>query len=149
VSVPFRVVACLAFAFAFLPHQAAAQSAHGVANTTCQQFNRAARANDILYIQASNWLLGYVSGMNSALKASGSTSAVIALGNDELMNSAGRYCDANPQKTIANAAAEWYPTLPRQAEAPQPQQQQSQRPSGWTIDLNQAPRSRPGLDMKR
>lgn len=144
-----RLVACIVFAVALMPREAASQSAHGVANTTCGQFNRAARMNDILYVQSSNWLLGYVSGMNSALKASGNSQVVVTMSNDELMNSAGRYCDANPQKTIANAAAEWYPTLPRQAEVQQPQQQQSQKPSGWYIDLNQSPRARPGLEMKR
>jgi len=145
----FRFAALLAFAVALIPREAASQSVHGAAGTTCQNFNRAARMNDILYVQASNWLLGYVSGMNSALKASGNSQVVVTLNNDELMNSAGRYCDANPQKTIANAAAEWYPTLPKQADAQQPQQSQSQPSRGWTIDLNQSPRSRPGLDMKR
>jgi hypothetical protein len=147
VRVPFRVAACVAFAIALLPHEAASQSAHGVAGTTCAQFNRAARASDMLYVQASSWLLGYVSGMNAALKASGNPNAVITLSNDELMKSAGSYCDANPQKTIANAAAEWYPTLPKQADTPQPQQSSQSR--GWYIDLNQSPRTRPGLDWKR
>ena len=34
------------------------------------------------------------------------------------LRSAGDYCEANPGKAIANVAAEWYPSLPRQAAAP-------------------------------
>ena len=77
--------------------------------------------SDMLYHQASNWLLGYVSGMNAALASTSASAAVVKLSNDQLLKSAGDYCEANPAKTIANAAAEWYPSLPRQAAAPVPQ----------------------------
>ena len=104
---------------ALISASAHAQAPHGVGNATCAQFLRAARSGDMLYHQASNWLLGYVSGMNAALQASGST-AVVTQSNDQLMKSAGDYCEANLGRTIANAAADWYRTVPRQAVAPEP-----------------------------
>ena len=103
---------------ALMPAMARAQAMHGAGNTTCQQFLRAARSSDILYHQASNWLLGYVSGMNAALASTGASAVAVKLSNDQILKSAGDYCEANPAKTIANAAAEWYPSLPRQAAAP-------------------------------
>jgi len=118
VSVNVRVAAVAALLIALMPISARAQTLHGVGNTTCSQFLRAARMSDMLYHQASNWLLGYVSGMNAALASTGAPAAAVTLSNDQIAKSAGDYCEANPTKTIANAAAEWYPSLPRQAAAP-------------------------------
>lgn len=117
VSALVRVAAVAACAVLLSP-AASAQTVHGVGNTTCAQFLRAARMSDMLYHQASNWLLGYVSGMNAALASTSASASAVTLGNDQLMKSAGNYCEANPNKTIANAAAEWFPSLPRQAVAP-------------------------------
>jgi hypothetical protein len=60
------------------------------------------------------------------------------------MRSAGDYCEANPGKTIAGAAAEWYPSLPRQAAAPAPEQAEAPR----NYDHLKKPFARP-LDNKR
>ena len=113
-----RAAAFAAFLVALMPLSAHAQALHGVGNTTCNQFLRAARMSDMLYHQASNWLLGYVSGMNAALASTSASGSVVNLSNDQILKSAGGYCEANPGKTIANVAAEWYPSLPRQAAAP-------------------------------
>lgn len=116
VRTTFQIAAVAACTVISAP--ALAQAPHGAGNTTCAQFLRAARSGDILYHQASNWLLGYVSGMNAALQASGSGS-VVTLSNDQLMKSAGDYCEANLGKTIANAAGDWYKTVPQQAATPE------------------------------
>ena len=47
---------------------AQAQSQYGMAGVQCSQYTKAARGSDMLYHQASQWLLGYVSGMNAAMK---------------------------------------------------------------------------------
>ena len=117
-SVNVRAAAVVALLIELMPMPARAQTLHGVGNTTCSQFLRAARMSDMLYHQASNWLFGYVSGMNAALASTSASASVVTLSNDQIAKSAGDYCEANPTKTIANAAAEWYPTLPRQAAAP-------------------------------
>jgi hypothetical protein len=113
---------------AFLPAAAQAQKKFGAANVLCSQYTKAARTSDIVYHQASNWLLGYVSGMKSALD----------------------YCTANPGATIAGAAGQWYAQMPKQAEPP-PQQAQSPTPSkddNW-IRLNlEAPARKPLLDRR-
>jgi hypothetical protein len=51
--------------------QAQSQSTSGPGDIPCSQYVKAARSSDILFHQASNWLLGYASGMNAALTASG------------------------------------------------------------------------------
>ena len=114
-----RAAAVAAFLLALIP-TSRAQTSHGVASTACAQFLRAARMSDMLYHQASNWLLGYVTGRNAALASTSAAASVVNLSNDQLMKSAGDYCEANPTKTIANAASEWYQTVPRQAVTPPP-----------------------------
>jgi hypothetical protein len=117
VRAQFPVAALAVLLIALLPVPAGAQMLHGLGNTTCRDFLKAARMSDMLYHQASSWLLGYVSGMNAALASSG---GAVGLSNDQILRSAGDYCEANPGKTIASAAAEWYPSLPRQAASPPP-----------------------------
>jgi hypothetical protein len=134
-----RVATLAALPLTLAVTSAGAQS-FGAGSTTCTQFLRAARGSDILYYQASNWLLGYVSGMNAALRATGGGATAMNLTNSQLLKSAGDYCQANPTSTIADAATAWYPSLPKQAEAPPPPPQQ-QHSSGWTIDLGKAPAS--------
>src|SRR5471032_2261097 len=52
---------------------AQAQGTFGMAGVLCSQYSKAARSSDILYHQASQWLLGYVSGMNAAMKVAKGT----------------------------------------------------------------------------
>jgi hypothetical protein len=125
------VAAAVALLAAIAAAAAHAQSSLGAGGVTCSQFLKAARTGDILYHQASNWLLGYVSGMNGALQAAGSRAAAIDLTADQLLKSAGDYCEAHPSSPLAAAAAQWYALLPRQAAVPAPPPQR-----GWTLDLN-------------
>ena len=133
---------------ALLPASVQAQKQFGAANVPCSQYTKAARTSDIVYHQASNWLLGYVSGMNAAM-ASSNAAAVINLTNDQVLKSALDYCTANPGATIAGAAGQWYAQMPKQAEPPQ--QAQSPAPSkddNW-IKLNlEAPARKPLLDRR-
>ena len=127
--------ACIAVALLALPMPAAqAQSSRNIGNVLCKDFLRAGRISDILYHQAANWILGYVSGMNAALLAAKGTSAAASLSDDQLLKSAGAYCEANPERPIAAAAHQWYGTLPQQAEAPKPAESR-----GWIINLDRPP----------
>src|SRR5262245_19936086 len=112
-------IAAIAVLF-LLPAPSHAQSSHGMGNLSCAQFLKAARSSDLLYHQASSWLLGYASGRNEVLKGSGSAAPVVSLSNDQLLKLAGDYCEANPAGTIAQAANEWYAGLPSQAADPRP-----------------------------
>ncbi len=73
-----------------------AQSYFGMAGVQCSQYTKAARSSDMLYHQASQWLLGYVSGMNAAMKVAKGTTPLANLTNDQVLKSAGNYCEANP-----------------------------------------------------
>ena len=137
----FRAAA-LALLLVLMAAPAGAQSSFGAGATTCAQFLRAARSSDILYHQASNWLLGYVSGMNAALRAANAQAPAMNLTADQVLKSAGNYCEANPARTIATAAAEWYPSLPKEAaEAP------ASGERSWVLDLNKRP-SQPGVQRR-
>ncbi|MBX9847558.1 MAG: hypothetical protein K2Z80_37855 [Xanthobacteraceae bacterium] len=139
------VAAALAAVF---PAPAQAQKQFGAANVLCSQYAKAARTSDIVYHQASHWLLGYVSGMNAAM-ASSNAAVVVNLSNDQVLKSALDHCTANPGASIAAAAGRWYAQMPKQAEPPQ--QAQSQPPSkddNW-IKLNlEAPARKPLLDRR-
>ena len=121
---------------------ALAQKQFGASGVLCSQYLKGARTSDIVYHQASNWLLGYVSGMNAAQSAHGA-GPVIDLTNDQVLKSAADYCAANPSATIANAASQWYATLPKQTEPPQPAREDN------SIRLNlEAPKLKPLLDRR-
>jgi hypothetical protein len=112
--------------------------ASGPGDVLCSQYLKAARSSDILFHQASNWLLGFASGMNAALKASGGTAT--ELSSAQLLRAAGDYCEANPTSTVASAASAWSASQPKPAAAAQP--------GGLYIDLNRAPTRRPLLDRR-
>ena len=116
-----------------------AQPSPGIGGVLCRDYLRAARSSDILYYQASNWLLGYVSGMNAAMATMNGAAPQINLSHDQLLKSAGDYCEANPTRTIANAAAGWSVALPK------PQQAQS---GSLIINLDRAPDRKPLLDRR-
>jgi hypothetical protein len=123
----------------FTPAQA--QKQFGASGVLCSQYIKGARTSDIVYHQASNWLLGYVTGMNAAQSANG-TAPVINLTNDQVLKSAADYCSANPSATIANAAGQWYAMPPKPAEPP-PQAAREDN----SIRLNlEAPKLKPLLD---
>jgi len=123
---------------------AQAQSQYGMAGVPCSQYTKAARSSDILYHQASQWLLGYISGMNAAMKVSKGTTPLANLTNDQVLKSAGDYCEANPSSNLANAANEWYATLPKQTD-PQAAQKDPQDNS-LTLSLDRSPKIKPLLD---
>ena len=125
---------------------ARAQSYFGMAGVQCSQFTKAARSSDMLYHQASQWLLGYVSGMNAAMRNAKGTTPVSNLTNDQVLKSAGDFCAANPASNLANAANEWYATLPKQTD---PQAiVKDPNDNSMTLSLDRAPKIKPLLDRR-
>jgi hypothetical protein len=126
-----------------------AQSYFGMADVQCSQFTKAARSSDMLYHQASQWLLGYVSGMNAAMKVAKGVMPPANLTNDQVLKSAGNYCEANPESNLANAANEWYASLPKQTDAQAAEAKPQSRGSGSLIlNLDNAPKNKPLLDRR-
>jgi hypothetical protein len=127
---------------------ALAQGTFGMAGVQCSQFNQAARKSDMLYHQASQWLLGYVSGMNAAMRSAKGTTPVSNMTSDQVLKSAGDYCDVHPGSNLANAANEWYASLPKQTDPQAAAEAKSEsRGSGSLIlNLDTAPKNKPLLD---
>jgi hypothetical protein len=122
---------------------APAQAPLGMGGARCSEYLKAARTSGILYHQASNWLLGYLSGINAAMRATGGTAAVINLTSSHALKSAGDYCEAHPAGTVADAAAAWQASLPQQAAKP------LERSGGsLIINLDRAPERKPLLDRR-
>jgi hypothetical protein len=124
---------------------ASAQSSLGMGGVLCRDYLRAARNSDILYHQASQWLLGYASGMNGALKAMNGAEPAVSLNSDQALKSAMSACDANPAGTLAQAVEGWYASLPKQAAAPAEAKPQSKSGS-LMLNLDTAPSRKPLLD---
>jgi hypothetical protein len=91
-----RVATATASLYLLVSVSAHAQSYYGMAGVQCSQYSKAARSSDMLYHQASQWLLGYVSGMNAAMRVAKGTTPLANLTNDQVLKSAGDYCEANP-----------------------------------------------------
>lgn len=130
-------IAIAASLLAVLPAAANAQQqqSQGLGNVTCGQFIKAARSSDILYHQASSWMLGYASGRNEALKGSGVAAPAASMSNDQLLKLAGDYCEKNPSSTILAAANQWYVGVPAPAAAAQAAPAGER---GWYLDLNKS-----------
>ena len=123
-----------------------AQGTFGMAGVLCSQYSKAARSSDILYHQASQWLLGYISGMNAAMKTAKGTTPLASFSNDQVLKSTGAYCDANPSSNLANAANEWYATLPKQTDPTAVVKDPSD--NSMTLNLDRAPKIKPLMDRR-
>jgi hypothetical protein len=142
----FRV-AFLTILLAQIATSAQAQSTFGMAGVLCSQFAKTGRGSDALYHQASQWLLGYVSGMNAAMRLARGTTPAAGLTSDQILKSAGDYCAAHPESNLANAANEWYASLPKQTDPQAAEAKPESRGSGSLIlNLDSAPKNKPLLD---
>lgn len=127
-----------------------AQGTLGAGGTLCSQYVKAARSSDITYHQASNWLLGYVSGIDEVLRASGQPSPLANLTGDQVLRTVAAYCEANPTSTVANAANLWHAAAkPAAANTTAPQQADAKKDDGDWVKLNlTAPARKPLLDRR-
>ena len=139
-------VATAAGLLALMTAAAPAQGTFGMAGVLCSQYTKAARSSDMLYHQASQWLLGYVSGMNAAMRNAKGTTPVSNLTNDQVLKSAGDFCQANPASNLANAANEWYATLPKQTDPTVAVKDPSD--NSMTLNLDRAPKIKPLMDRR-
>ena len=74
------------------------------------------------------------------------TTPVSNLTNDQVLKSAGAFCEANPASNLANAVNEWYASLPKQTD-PKAAQKDPQDNS-MTLSLDRAPKVKPLLDRR-
>jgi hypothetical protein len=88
--------------------------------------------------------------MNAAMRSASGTTPAGSMTNDQILKSAGAYCDANPASNLANAANEWYATVPKQSD-PKAADAQPQKPAGsgsLILNLDNAPARKPWLDRR-
>ena len=142
----FRIATAGAWLLVLPAASVQAQSYVGMAGVQCNQYTKAARSSDMLYHQASQWLLGYVSGMNVAMRGAKGTTPVANLTGDQVLKSAGDYCEANPASNLANAVNEWYASVPKQTD-PQAAQKDP-NDNSLTLNLDRAPKIKPLLDRR-
>jgi hypothetical protein len=122
-----------------------AQGTFGMAGVLCSQYAKA-RSSDPLYQQASQWLLGYISGMNAAMRTAKGTTPLATFTNDQVLKSTAAFCEANPASNLANAANEWYATLPKQTDPTIAVKDPSD--NSTTLSLDRAPARKPLLDRR-
>jgi len=139
-------IGSIALVLVSLAGAAQGQANYGAGDVLCSQYLKGARTSDILYHQASNWLLGFISGMNAALRATKDQAAVVAISNDDVLKSVWDYCASNPSSRISNVAETWYAVLPKQAEVPKPAEER--KGGGWTLSLDKAPDRKPLMDRR-
>ena len=125
---------------------AQAQGTFGMAGVLCSQYTKAARSSDMLYHQASQWLLGYISGMNVAMRTAKGTTPLATFTNDQVLKSTGVFCETNPASNLANAANEWYATVPKQTDPTAVVKDPND--NSMTLSLDRAPKIKPLMDRR-
>ena len=138
--------------FAFVTAGARAEVYLGTGGVLCSQYTDAARKQDPLYYTYSQWMLGYVSGMNMAWKEAKGWEPLTTIPTNNLLQYASDKCAANPSAALVSVAAEWFTAIPKtrgdaqavaKGDAPPPP-----KGSGMWIDLDKAPAGRPLLDRR-
>jgi hypothetical protein len=145
----------VAFAlFSLMTAAARAEVYFGTGGVLCSQYADAARRQDSLYYTYSQWMLGYVSGMNMAWKAAKGWEPLATIPTNNLLQYASDKCAANPSATLVSVAAEWFTAIPKtqgdaqavaKGEVPPPPKGSG---SGMWIDLDKAPARKPILDRR-
>jgi hypothetical protein len=74
----------------------------GSGGILCEKFVASARSADARSMEVTQWLLGYVSGLNMFWKAANGTDRFINVETERIPIYVLRYCEANPQKTALN-----------------------------------------------
>ena len=94
-------------------HDAQAQTYMGSGGILCGKFVASTRSADARFMEVTQWLLGYVSGLNKALKVVHGTDRLINIESEKVPIYVLRYCEANPDKTALNGANDYFFSLPK------------------------------------
>src|SRR5437867_11433744 len=92
---------------------AQAQTYMGAGGFPCGKFVAAARSADARSMEVTQWLLGYVSGLNMLWKGVKGTDRLINIESDKVPIFALRYCEANPDRTVLNGINDYFFSLPK------------------------------------
>jgi hypothetical protein len=92
---------------------AQAQTFMGSGGIPCGKFVASARSADARSMEVTQWLLGYVSGLNMAWKVVQGTDRLINIESEKVPIYVLRYCVANPDKSALNGANDYFFSLPK------------------------------------
>jgi hypothetical protein len=119
----------------------------GTGGVLCSQYTAAGRKHDPLYHTYSQWMLGYVSGMNMAWKEAKGMEPLATIPTNNLLQYAGEQCAANPGSSLVTVANDWFMSIPKlKTEA----QAETKSGSSGSLNLNldRAPARKPLLDRR-
>ena len=124
----------------------------GHGGALCSEYAEAARKQDPNFFTLSQWMLGYVSGMNVAWKQAKGWEPLTTIPTNNLLQYAGDKCAFNPSATLVSVATDWFNAIPKtkgdeqavaKGDAPAPPKGAG---SGLWIDLDKAPDRKPLLE---
>jgi hypothetical protein len=92
---------------------AAAQTYLGAGGVSCDEYVEMRRTGDAIGRSVDQWLLGYVSGLNFAMKAVRQVDPLIATEGSQVVSYVTRYCAANRGAQVVKAANDFYFALPK------------------------------------
>src|SRR5258707_2223163 len=92
---------------------AQAQTFMGAGGFPCGKFVASARSADARSMEITQWLLGYVSGLNMLWKGVNGTDRLINIESEKAPLFVLRYCEANSHKTDLNGVDDYYFLLPQ------------------------------------
>jgi hypothetical protein len=139
--------ACAAVAVtALMAGAARAEVYFGTGGVLCSQFTAAERKQDPLYYTYSQWMLGYVSGMNMAWKEAKGSEPLATLPTNNLLQYAGEQCAANPGSTLVQVASGWFMAIPKPKGEAQAETKSGSSSGSLNLNLDRAPERKPLLD---
>jgi hypothetical protein len=92
---------------------AQAQTYMGAGAFPSGKFVAAARFADARSMEVTQWLLGYVSGLNMLWKAVKGSDRLINIESEKVPICVLRYCEANPDRTVLNGTNDYFFSLPK------------------------------------
>ena len=103
-----------ALALTLISNQGAqAQTYMGAGGLLCGKFVASARSADARSMEVTQWLLGYVSGLNMLWKRVKGIDLLINIESEKVPIYVLRYCEANPDRTVLNGINDYFFSLPK------------------------------------
>jgi hypothetical protein len=119
----------------------------GTGGVLCSQYTAAERKHDPLYHTYSQWMLGYVSGMNMAWKVANGAEPLATIPTNNLLQYAGEQCQANPGSSLVTVANDWFMSIPKPKTEAQAETKSGSSGS-LNLNLDRAPARKPLLDRR-
>jgi hypothetical protein len=91
---------------------ATGQTYFGAGHSRCSDYVREVTSRGALQYNMQGWVLGYVSGLNMIWKTVRGSDPLLTMEPTQALSYTLRYCQNNPENTLANAANAFFFSLP-------------------------------------